>query len=304
MVPGWISINGSTNHPSLDQRRFFDFTTSPSKMTVKGGLAAADADVGGPAKLRRRHQHAPRSPLQSLDTNRPSADHVSQDLITPRNTPVRYSDCANANANDGVIVTKRPDNHGASFFSPPRAIREPIPFLSPTVPNYKDFVGTDDVRLLRNPALTMRYFLEGVAECALRNIRWPAVLTKKVTGAILTVLVSLWGLLHLTLAGRFDDHVRANNDARTLPSEYGAWLISATMEASFWVGCGILSTAGLGSGVQVSLSPSGGLHLVQGLCVVDDECTSTTKNSPTTFEYLLLIFNPIRLEPLFCSRTV
>ena len=262
----------SFRFPGCDKRSngFFSIShlhifTVASKMKVKGGLAASasDAAVGGPAKLRRRHQHAPRSPLQSLDTNRP--DYVSQeDLITPRNaTPVRHSDCANAN--DGVIVTKRPGNHGASFFSPPRAIREPIPFLSPTVPNYKDFVGTDDVRLLRNPALTMRYFLEGVAECALRNIRWPAVLTKKVTGAILTVLASLWGLLHLTLVGRFDDLVRANNDTRTLPSDYGAWLISATMEASFWVGCGILSTAGLGSGVQVSLFPCGVLHLDRGV---------------------------------------
>lgn len=34
--------------------------------------------------------------------------------------------------------------HDASFFSPPRIVREPIPFLSPTTPSYKDFVGTDD----------------------------------------------------------------------------------------------------------------------------------------------------------------
>ena len=71
--------------------------------------------------------------------------------------------------------------------------------------------------------------------------------------AILIVLAGLWVLLHSTLAGRFDDLGRANND--TLPSEYASWLLSVTTEASFWVGCGILSTAGLGSGVQVSLSP-------------------------------------------------
>ena len=115
------------------------------------------------------------------------------------------------------------------------------------------------VRLLRNPRLTVKYFLQGVAECALRHIRWPPVLTRIVTGSIVVALAGLWGLLHATCAGQFDSYFivpQDNDQGMYLPSQYASWLISATREASFWIGCGILSTAGLGSGVQVSLSLS------------------------------------------------
>ena len=98
-------------------------------------------------------------------------------------------------------------------------------------------------------------FVQGVAECARHNISRPSVLTRKVTGTILVALAGLWGLLHATLTGRFDSYfiVAQDNGQGYLPSRYASWLVSATMEASFWIGCGILSTAGLGSGVQVRL---------------------------------------------------
>ena len=111
------------------------------------------------------------------------------------------------------------------------------------------------VRLLRNPRLTLKYFLQGVAECALRHIRWPSVLTMNVTGSIVVVFAGLWGLLHATCVGQFDPYfivAQDNDQDMYLPSQYASWLVSATTEAFFWIGCGILSTAGLGSGVQVS----------------------------------------------------
>lgn len=75
----------------------------------------------------------------------------------------------------------------------------------------------------------------------------------------MVALAGLWGLLHATCAGQFDSYFivpQDNDQGMYLPSQYASWLISATREASFWIGCGILSTAGLGSGVQVSLSLS------------------------------------------------
>ena len=106
--------------------------------------------------------------------------------------------------------------------------------------------------------------MQGVAECALRNIGWPSVLTKEVTGIILIALAGLWGLLHATLTGSFDSYFIVSQDGQgqaneymlLLPSQYASWLVSATTEAFFWITCGILSTAGLGSGVQVSFFPS------------------------------------------------
>lgn len=99
--------------------------------------------------------------------------------------------------------------------------------------------------------------MQGVAECALRNIRWPSVLTRNVTVSIVVALAGIWSLLHAAVTGKFDSYFIVAQDDLTnedlyLPSQYASWLVSATMEASFWIGCGILSTAGLGSGVQVS----------------------------------------------------
>lgn len=94
--------------------------------------------------------------------------------------------------------------------------------------------------------------MQGVAECALRNIRWPSVLTRNVTVSIAVALAGIWSLLHAAVTGRFDSYFIVASEDMYLPSQYASWLVSATMEASFWIGCGILSTAGLGSGVQVS----------------------------------------------------
>ena len=100
--------------------------------------------VGEQQIRRRRHAAAARSPLQALDTNCAGDSESKEVYITPK------SACANADASartpKRASTTKRPssNSHGASFFSPPRALREPIPFLSPTVPNYKDFAGTED----------------------------------------------------------------------------------------------------------------------------------------------------------------
>lgn len=92
------------------------------------------------------------------------------------------------------------------------------------------------VRLLRNPRLTLKYFLQGVAECALRHIRWPSVLTRNVTGSIVVVLAGLWGLLHATCGGQFDSYfivAQDNDQDMYLPSQYASWLVSATTEAFF-----------------------------------------------------------------------
>mmetsp|Transcript_20199 Transcript_20199/g.44083 ORF Transcript_20199/g.44083 Transcript_20199/m.44083 type:complete len:574 (+) Transcript_20199:143-1864(+) len=150
----------------------------------------------------------------------------------------------------------------ASFFSPPRIVREPIPFLSPTTPSYKDFVGTDDVRLLRNPRLTIHYFAQGVSQCVMRNICWPAALTPAVTCTVLGAMALLLGGIYATLNGILDSYfVQTLQDTDTLPSQYAEWLVSATFEAAFWFGCGVLSTAGLGSGVQ-----TGALFLFPATC--------------------------------------
>ena len=116
-------------------------------------MASAVA-VGEQQIRRRRHAAAAaRSPLQALDTNRAgdSGDGSKEVFITPTAATNHIKTCANAD--DASVrtpkrasTTKRPSSssHGASFFSPPRALREPIPFLSPTAPNYKDFAGTED----------------------------------------------------------------------------------------------------------------------------------------------------------------
>lgn len=111
----------------------------------------------------RRRRHSTRSPLQAIDTNR--GDGVTTELlITPKSavtcagaSTAGIGTCANASAVDTkrANTPKRPSNHSASFFSPPRALREPIPFLSPTVPNYKDFCGTDDGKKQEDPSCTM-----------------------------------------------------------------------------------------------------------------------------------------------------
>ena len=103
--------------------------------------------VGEQQIRRRRHAAAARSPLQALDTNC-AGDSASKEVyITPKSTATTKVACANADSArtpKRASTTKRPSGHSASFFSPPRALREPIPFLSPTVPNYKDFAGTED----------------------------------------------------------------------------------------------------------------------------------------------------------------
>lgn len=105
--------------------------------------------VGQQQIRRRRHAAAARSPLQALDTN--AGDSAIEVYITPKSAATNHI-VASANADASArtpkraSTTKRPSStsHGASFFSPPRALREPIPFLSPTCPNYKDFAGTED----------------------------------------------------------------------------------------------------------------------------------------------------------------
>lgn len=106
-------------------------------------MASAVA-VGEQQIRRRRHAAAAaRSPLQALDTNRAGDSDSKEVYITPKSA---NADDASVRTPKRASTTKRPSSssHGASFFSPPRALREPIPFLSPTAPNYKDFAGTED----------------------------------------------------------------------------------------------------------------------------------------------------------------
>ena len=119
---------------------------------------------------RRRHAAAARSPLQALDTNR-AGDSDSKEVevhITPKtagpNHCANADDDASAQTPKRASTTKRPSSsssHGASFFSPPRALREPIPFLSPAAPNYKDFAGTEDGTLVVESKKSYHLFVIG-----------------------------------------------------------------------------------------------------------------------------------------------
>lgn len=152
------------------------------------------------------------------------------------------------------------------------------------------------MRLLRNPRLTFEYFAQGVAQCAKRNIRRPAFLTARVACTILAVSGLFWAIIHAILAGSLDvyymDHFlqNVNGASPILPSLFTAWLLSATMEAAFWFGCGVLSTAGLGSGVQ-----TGALILFPHVCKLavewsdaqGSESAATSTTSTTYYSELM-----------------
>ena len=142
------------------------------------------------------------------------------------------------------------------------------------------------VRLLRNPRLTTHYFAQGVSQCVMRNICWPTALTPAVTCTILGVLALLLGGIYATLNGSLDSYfAEILQDSGTLPSQYAEWLVSATFEAAFWFGCGVLSTAGLGSGVQ-----TGALFLFPATCRLAVEWSdgqSTSSEDTSSFSDLM-----------------
>ena len=123
-------------------------------------------------------------------------------------------------------------NPNPSFFSPPRALLEPVPFLSPPAPSYRDHPGTEHVRLLLHPVRTLSLFRGGAAAAARAHL-----------------------LPRLAPPGGLPGGLPALSLALALAAAAASALLSAdgaapAREALFWLGCGILSTAGLGSGVQ------------------------------------------------------
>lgn len=172
-------------------------------------------------------------PLRSSFNRVSSATTTPKSKITPTNKNI-------------AVHTERIKH--PSFFSPPRVLHE-VPFLSPVTPSYKDFAGTDDVRLLYKPLLTLRYFWEGVCQCALNNLTWPW--GREITGFGSFLLVAAGTVTCWALSGGYGQEVR---------SIVSDWC-DAILEAAFWFGCGVLSTAGLGSGVQ-----TGALILFPHVC--------------------------------------
>ena len=130
-------------------------------------------------------------------------------------------------------------------------------------------------------------------------MHWPAALTTNVTCAMLAASALCWGVMHATLNGSLDalymERTSIDDDTGLLPSQYASWLVSSTLEAAFWFGCGVLSTAGLGSGVQ-----TGALILFPHVCklavawsdaknatVAADTDSAFTLDSTTTFADLM-----------------
>eukprot|EP00547_Thalassionema_nitzschioides_P016455 CAMPEP_0194235152 /NCGR_PEP_ID=MMETSP0158-20130606/2727_1 /TAXON_ID=33649 /ORGANISM="Thalassionema nitzschioides, Strain L26-B" /LENGTH=420 /DNA_ID=CAMNT_0038968551 /DNA_START=204 /DNA_END=1463 /DNA_ORIENTATION=- len=138
-------------------------------------------------------------------------------------------------------------------------IHENASFLSPVQrPIFKDFVQTDDatsdvrhVRLLRKPFLTLQYFLQGICQCCATNFHWPW--GRGVSLSAFSVFVLFLAVVFQAFEGEYGEEVQ-------ITVSDGCHMI---LEISFWIGCGIVATAGLGSGVQ-----TGALVLFPHVCKV------------------------------------
>jgi hypothetical protein len=114
--------------------------------------------------------------------------------------------------------------------------------------------GTEELTLRRHPGYTLQYFGQAV-QGTLDPKQWRWSLRTTTQSAVL-MMTLLW-FHHQGKTGAFD------NDSTTAVSIQSLciWMQDTLLETLFWIGCGVLSTIGLGSGVQ-----TGALFLFPHIC--------------------------------------
>jgi len=117
--------------------------------------------------------------------------------------------------------------------------------------SYRHFPSTQDLTLWRNPGYTLRYFAMAVFSALPKQWPWSGQSTMATISSIATILT----LHHKGKSGLLDQE-----DSRAVQTMC-IWLQNAILETLFWIGCGVLSTIGLGSGVQ-----TGALFLFPHTC--------------------------------------
>ena len=121
-------------------------------------------------------------------------------------------------------------------------------------PSYRSFPGTEDITIWEHPQATLQYFGEAIYHSIPKQ--WPLSLTTTTLGVVTVPIVFL--VHHNAKMGKFDI---GQSDVNSQIQLFAVWLEDAVLETLFWFGCGVLSTVGLGSGVQ-----TGALFLFPHVC--------------------------------------
>ncbi len=116
---------------------------------------------------------------------------------------------------------------------------------------FNDIPPTRDITMWRRPGYTLRFFVMAIVEALPKRWPWALHRTMSVTLSLVVALVAH----HQGKRGTFD-----RGDSTSIKSAC-TFIQTVTLETLFWIGCGVLSTIGLGSGVQ-----TGALFLFPHVC--------------------------------------
>lgn len=117
---------------------------------------------------------------------------------------------------------------------------------------YEKFPDTQDITLRKNPGMVLRYFAQAIYRMMPKKLPWSLPRTYAyVYCSYVVVKIHRSGV---------------NGDLDLFKSwpliqNFCLWIESIVLDTIFWIGCGFLSTAGLGSGVQ-----TGALFLFPHVC--------------------------------------
>lgn len=121
-------------------------------------------------------------------------------------------------------------------------------------PSFRSFPGTEEITLWKHPGLTLHFF-SGAIHDMIVNTKWPFSVER--TQATILMSALCFSVHHFAKEGHLLSLLGIDLQAEAL------WLQDLVLETLFWFGCGFLSTAGLGSGVQ-----TGALFLFPHVCRV------------------------------------
>lgn len=156
------------------------------------------------------------------------------------------ADMESENGKTMVRQAPTPDDKRRKLFS----CRNSNPLLA-KLPPHRNVPRTQEITLLRYPGYTLRYFSMAVYSALPK--RWPW--SMRATAVVAVSIASILTLHHHGKGGWLDSGDSTNVQSACI------WMQSAVAETLFWIGCGVLSTIGLGSGVQ-----TGALFLFPHVC--------------------------------------
>lgn len=180
---------------------------------------------------------------------------ASADLSTRKTSVLFRMSTLSVNSDDDS-TRSRPTQRRGTAIAPneklmPRSIPDKKKRVRETHVSTTRVIDTSDITMLRHPIYTLQYF--GMAVRASLPSQWP---WSSVKTSVVTLLLSVVLALHQEgKRGVFN-----MGDSTSIQSMC-VWLEDVVLETLFWIGCGVLSTIGLGSGLQ-----TGALFLFPHVC--------------------------------------